>query len=66
MANFDMMPPDPNELFGFNGPLESTPKWEVKWLVIGGFVVMVCIAFYQRRRLVELKEIILKDRYVEV
>lgn len=44
MANFDMIPPDANELFGFNGPLVAKPSM-VNWKLCSviGIVLIIGI-----------------------
>ncbi len=46
MANFDMIPPDANELFGFNGPPNTKPgmvNWKVVSIVVVVFAVGILI-----------------------
>ena len=46
MANFDMIPPDANELFGFNGPPNPKPglvNWKVVSIVVIVFTVGIII-----------------------
>ncbi len=52
MTNFDMVPPDANELFGFNGPPNPKPSmvnWKVISIVVAIFVVGIIIGKNIRR-----------------
>lgn len=45
MANFDMVPPDANELFGFNGP--PNPKTSmVNWKLISVVVLILTLGIF--------------------
>ena len=53
MANFDMIPPDANELFGFNGPPNPKPSmvnWKVISIVVIVFTIGVIIGKEMKRK----------------
>ena len=58
MANFDMIPPDANELFGFNGPPNPKPSM-VNWKVISIVVIVFTLGLLIGKKLREKDKITL-------